>query len=159
MCDIFVFEMVGIRSVDKLVAYIYVGSVGQDFKWWVQKSMISWWNILWRGHARVVYHRVWCGSVSYRNKVRTCCNYGIFGLVFHVRISRVVTECLSRHCIIEYLMVVGCELKIPSRGNCLASQGLSSDAEQLSRVTEFSIRTEQPLLILFLANSFFNDCN
>ena len=30
-------------------------------------------------------------------------------------------------------------------GNCSASQGLSSDAEQSSRVTEFSIRTEQPL--------------
>ena len=25
-------------------------------------------KILGRGHARVVYHRVWCGSVSYRNK-------------------------------------------------------------------------------------------
>ena len=31
--------------------------------------------------------------------------------------------------------------------NCLASPGLPSDAEQLSRVKEFSIRTEQPLSI------------
>ena len=30
--------------------------------------MTSWSNILARGHARIVYHRVWCGSVSYRNK-------------------------------------------------------------------------------------------
>ena len=33
--------------------------------------------------------------------------------------------------------------------NCSASRGLPSDAEQLSRVTEFSIRTEQPLEIIF----------
>ena len=36
-------------------------------------------------------------------------------------------------------------------GNCSASRGLPSDAEQSSGVTEFSISTEQPLLILFLA--------
>ena len=35
---------------------------------------------------------------------------------------------------------------------------VTSDAEQLSRVTEFSVRTEQPLLILFLAYSFFDNC-
>ena len=40
--------------------------------------------------------------------------------------------------------------------NYSASQGLPSDAEQFSRVTEFSIRTEQPLLILFLAYPFDN---
>ena len=41
--------------------------------------------------------------------------------------------------------------------NCLASPGLPSDAEQLSRVTEFSIRTEQPLQILFLVYSSFDN--
>ena len=41
-------------------------------------------------------------------------------------------------------------------GNCSASRGLPSDAEQLSRVTEFSICTEQPLWILFLYSSFDN---
>ena len=38
-----------------------------------------------------------------------------------------------------------------------ASQGLPSDAEQLSRVTKFSIRTEQPLQILILAYSSFDN--
>ena len=52
-------------------------------------------------------------------------------------------------------MIVRCWLKIPSRGYCSASQGLPSDAEQLSRVTEFSIPTEQPWWILFLAYSSF----
>ena len=32
------------------------------------------------------------------------------------------------------------------------------DSEQLSRVTEFSILTEQPLQILFLAYSSFDNC-
>ena len=35
--------------------------------------------------------------------------------------------------------------KFCHKGNCLASRGLPNDAEQLSLVTEFSIRTEQPL--------------
>ena len=42
---------------------------------------------------------------------------------------------------------------------CLASQGLPSDAEYLSQVTEFSIPTEQPLQILFFfAYSSFDSC-
>ena len=51
-------------------------------------------------HARVVYHRVWRGSVSYRNKGWDLLQLGNFGQVFYVRISWVVTELLSRHCII-----------------------------------------------------------
>ena len=45
-----------------------------------------------------------------------------------------------------------------TRGNCSASRALQSDAEQLSWVTEFSICTKQPLWILFLAYSSFDDC-
>ena len=41
-------------------------------------------------------------------------------------------------------MAVWCGLKIPSR----ASRGLLSNAEQLSRATEFLINTDQPLWIL-----------
>ena len=48
-------------------------------------------------------------------------------------------------------MAVRCELKFRHEGTCLASQGSPSDAQQLSRGTEFSIRTEQPLWILLLA--------
>ena len=48
---------------------------------------------------------------------------------------------------LESFMIVRCgpgmrTEKIPSRGNCLASRDLPRDAEQLSRVTEFSIPTE-----------------
>ena len=43
-------------------------------------------------------------------------------------------------------------------GNCSASRGLLSDAEQLFRVTEFSIRTEQSLWVVFLAYSSLDKC-
>ena len=56
-------------------------------------------------------------------------------------------------------MVVKCELKIPSYGNCSASQGWLSDAEQLSQVMEFSICTKQPLQILFSVFSSFDNCS
>ena len=46
-----------------------------------------------------------------------------------------------------------CEVRIENS----ASRGLPSDAEQLPRVTKFSIRTEQPLWILFLAYSSFDN--
>ena len=49
------------------------------------------------------------------------------------------------------------EWKFRHEGNCSASRGLPSDTEQLFRVMEFSIRTEQPLLILFLAYSSFDN--
>ena len=43
-------------------------------------------------------------------------------------------------------------------GYCLTSQGLPSDAkQQLIRVMEFSIRTEQPLWIIFLANVYYDN--
>ena len=45
--------------------------------------------------------------------------------------------------------------KFHHEGNCSASRSLPSDAEKLSRVTEFSIRTEQPLWISFFAYSSF----
>ena len=48
-------------------------------------------------------------------------------------------------------MVVRCGLKIPSWGK-------PRDAKQLSWVREFSICTEQPLWILFVAYSFFDNC-
>ena len=51
----------------------------------------------------------------------------------------------------------GADWKFRHEGKCSASRGLPSDAEQLSRVMEFSFRTEQPLSILFLAYSFFDD--
>ena len=38
-------------------------------------------------------------------------------------------------------------LKIRHEGNCSATRGLPSDAERISRMTEFSVRTEQPLQI------------
>ena len=53
----------------------------------------------------------------------------------------------------ESLMVVMFGLKILSWGSLQPSE-----AEQLSRVTEFSVRTEQPLQILFLAYSSFVRC-
>ena len=44
----------------------------------------------------------------------------------------------------------GCEFR--HKGNCLASQGLPSDDEQLSPATKFSICTEQPLCtVIFLS--------
>ena len=55
-------------------------------------------------------------------------------------------------------MAVRCGLNTLSRGNCSVSRGLPSDAEQLSRVTEFSIHSEQPLWIIFLAYSSFDNC-
>ena len=54
-----------------------------------------------------------------------------------------------------------CDLQIETsvmRGNCSAPQGLLSNAKQLSWMTEFSIRTEQPLKVLFLAYSSFDYC-
>ena len=62
--------------------------------------MISWGNIFGRGHARVVYHRLWRGSVSYRNKDWDLWQLWNFWVGILVRISWMVTECLSRHCII-----------------------------------------------------------
>ena len=50
-------------------------------------------------------------------------------------------------------MVVRCE----HEGNCSASRGLPSDADQSSHVTEFSIRIEHALLILFLASTSFDN--
>ena len=52
----------------------------------------------------------------------------------------------------------GADWKFLREGNCSALRGLPSDAEQLSRVTEFSIRTQQLLQILFLAYSSFDNC-
>ena len=52
--------------------------------------------------------------------------------------------------------MVGADLKFHHKNNCAASQGLPAGAEQLSpcrRVTEFSVRSKQPLQILFLAYS------
>ena len=54
-------------------------------------------------------------------------------------------------------MLWGAEWKFRHEGNCSALRDLPSDAEQLSRVTEFSNRTEQPLYILFLAYSSFDN--
>ena len=48
----------------------------------------------------------------------------------------------------------GTDWKIRHEGNCSAAGGLPSAVEQLSWVMEFSIRTEQPLKVLFLAYSF-----
>ena len=52
-------------------------------------------------------------------------------------------------------MVVRFGLKIPSRGYLV---GILRLAEQFSQVTEFSIRTEQSLQILFLAYSSLDNC-
>ena len=49
----------------------------------------------------------------------------------------------------------GVDWKFRHEGNCLASQGLARDTEQLSRVTEFSICTEQSLYSRF----FFLRCD
>ena len=46
--------------------------------------------------------------------------------------------------------------KFRHEGNCSASRGSRSDAEQLYRVTEFSIHTEQSFQILLLAYSSFD---
>ena len=45
----------------------------------------------------------------------------------------------------------GADRNFLHKGKCSTSRGLPSVAEQLSRMTEFSISTEQPLWILFLA--------
>ena len=50
-------------------------------------------------------------------------------------------------------MVLRCGFR--HEGNCSASRGLASDAEQLSRMTEFSVCPEQPLWIFFLTCSSF----
>ena len=49
----------------------------------------------------------------------------------------------------------GCEVRIE---NSVTRITVRCDAEQLSRVTEFSVHTEQPLLILFLTYSSLDDC-
>ena len=51
----------------------------------------------------------------------------------------------------------GADWKFRHEGNCSASWGWPSDAEQLSRVAEFSIRTKQLLWILFLAYCSFDN--
>ena len=51
----------------------------------------------------------------------------------------------------------GTDWKFHREGDCLASWSLLSDAEQLSKVTEFSIRTKQSLWILFLAYFSFDN--
>ena len=56
------------------------------------------------------------------------------------------TDCMLR--IRDALMVLRCGLKIPSPGQ------LFDNTEQLSRLTEFSIRTKQPLWMLFLVDAF-----
>ena len=50
----------------------------------------------------------------------------------------------------------GADWNFRQEGNCSVSRGLPSDAEQLSLVTEFSIRTEQPLYILFLQRLYLS---
>ena len=57
---------------------------------------------------------------------------------------------------VRYYKNLGCEMRIENSVTRVTV--LPSDAEQLSRVTEFSIRTKQPLLILFLAYPSFDDC-
>ena len=52
----------------------------------------------------------------------------------------------------------GADWKFSHEGNCSTSQSLPSDAEQLSRVMEFSICTSQPLWILFLTYCSFDNC-
>ena len=49
----------------------------------------------------------------------------------------------------------GCEVWIE---NFVTRVTKPRDAEQLSRVTEFLICTEQSIWFFFFANSFFNDC-
>ena len=43
------------------------------------------------------------------------------------------------------LLLWGADWKFSYESSCSASRGSPSDAEHLSRVTEFSMRTEQPL--------------
>ena len=47
--------------------------------------------------------------------------------------------------------------KFCHEGNCSASWGLGNDDEQFSWVSEFSIGTEQPLKIFFLAYCSFDN--
>ena len=63
--------------------------------------------------------------------------------------------------ILQHTISNGCEVRTENsvfRDNCSASFGKRCDAEQLSRVMEFSICTEQPLWILFLAYSTLENC-
>ena len=60
----------------------------------------------------------------------------------------------------QYIKIVnGCEVRIENSVPKVTVRILPRDAErQLARVTECSIRTEQPLWILFLAYISFDNC-
>ena len=82
-------------------------------------------------------------------KKEPLCPLGMFNRLLIIAALNYLKVPLLYRCL-DYKTLHGCKVQLKNSATRVTVQ--PSDAEQSSRVTEFSIRTEQPLLILFLHN-------